>query len=82
MKSTNGKLVLGILGGVAAGAVLGILFAPDKGTKTRKKILDKGKGYRDDFKHKFDDLYEEVSDKYEGLLNSAKEMVSKTENKV
>ena len=33
-----GKVFLGVLAGVAAGAVLGILFAPDKGSKTRKKI--------------------------------------------
>ena len=34
----SGKLVLGLLAGLAAGAVLGILFAPEKGTETRLKI--------------------------------------------
>ena len=33
--------------GVAAGAILGILFAPDKGSETRRKISDKGKDYAD-----------------------------------
>jgi len=32
------KLLLGILAGAAAGTVLGILIAPDKGAKTRKKL--------------------------------------------
>ena len=38
--SNEGNTVLGILAGTAIGAVLGILYAPDKGTNTRKKIAD------------------------------------------
>ena len=34
MKTKN--TLIGILSGIAAGALLGILFAPDKGSKTRK----------------------------------------------
>ena len=39
----NGKILLGVLAGAAAGATLGILFAPKKGSVTRKKIIKKGK---------------------------------------
>ncbi|MBL7807374.1 MAG: YtxH domain-containing protein, partial [Saprospiraceae bacterium] len=38
---TTGKIVLSIAAGVAAGAILGILFAPAKGVDTRKKIVQK-----------------------------------------
>jgi gas vesicle protein len=44
MEST-GKIVAGVLAGVAVGAVLGLLFAPDKGSHTRQKISDSMKGF-------------------------------------
>jgi gas vesicle protein len=77
----SSKVVLGILGGVAAGALMGILFAPEKGSKTRKKIADKSKGFADDMKGKFEELYVDVTDKYENLLQDAKGLVSKNEVK-
>ncbi|MCL4481924.1 MAG: YtxH domain-containing protein, partial [Bacteroidetes bacterium] len=38
----TGKVLLGVLAGVAAGALIGILFAPAKGSRTRRRILKKG----------------------------------------
>jgi gas vesicle protein len=37
----SGKVVLGVLAGIATGAILGILFVPAKGTEKRKKICKK-----------------------------------------
>lgn len=51
--TNTGKILLGIAAGVAAGAVLGILFAPDKGSETREKIKQKGKEFSDGMKEKF-----------------------------
>ncbi|MFC6876714.1 YtxH domain-containing protein [Flavobacterium myungsuense] len=73
----SGKVILGVVSGIAVGAVLGVLFAPEKGSKTRRKILETGKEYTDNLKEKFSDLYEDVSNKYENLLEDAKEYVTK-----
>jgi gas vesicle protein len=54
MKTT--KILLGILAGVAGGAILGILFAPEKGSKTRRNIAFKGINYAEDVKDSFEDL--------------------------
>ena len=71
-----GKTALGIVLGIGVGALLGVLFAPAKGSKTRRRIMDKGQDFADDLKGKFDGLYEEVSNKYDSLLEDAKEVVN------
>jgi len=46
----NSKVVVALLVGIAAGAALGILFAPDKGTETRDKLTDSLKKLGDSIK--------------------------------
>ena len=76
MKSVNSNLALGLLGGLAVGAILGILFAPDKGSETRKKIADKGKDYADDLKSKYDTLLGSVTRKYENLFQEGEGLLA------
>lgn len=75
----NNQVILGVLGGLAAGALLGILFAPDKGSNTRKMLLDKGEGYADDLKNKFTDMYASASNKFNGTMKEAKDFADKVE---
>lgn len=69
---SSGKVILGVLAGVAVGAAIGILFAPDKGEETRKKMSEKGQGYVDDLEQKFNDLISRAKNKFE----EAEEQVS------
>jgi gas vesicle protein len=55
-----GALLLGATVGGIVGAALGILFAPDKGDETRKKLLAKGGDLSNDINDKFIDLVQEV----------------------
>ncbi|MFD2519091.1 YtxH domain-containing protein [Salinimicrobium flavum] len=62
-----GKILLGILSGAAAGAAVGILFAPKKGTDTRRRIADKSNEYMYDTKSKFNDLADNLSHRYDSV---------------
>ena len=61
----SGKVLVSVLAGVAAGALLGVLYAPKKGSDTRKKISKKGEDYVDVIKEKFDEFIESLSEKYD-----------------
>jgi len=69
----NSKILVALAAGVAAGAVLGILFAPDKGSGTRKKIVDGGKKITDDVKNRFGKGMEKLNDLKDGLKEKVEE---------
>lgn len=73
MKTSN--VLVGIIGGFAAGAVLGILFAPDKGVNTRKKIASKGNDLKDNVKSSFNDFLTSVEDQYHSMSSKAENIV-------
>jgi gas vesicle protein len=78
----SGKVVLGVLAGVAVGAVLGILLAPEKGSVTRSQILGKGEDYADRLSKKFEGLMETASKNYDEMLHTAGELSAKGKAKL
>ena len=65
--SDTGKVLGALVLGAAAGAVLGLLFAPEKGSELRSKIKDGA-----------DDLLGQLTDK----INEGKETLSELKDKV
>jgi gas vesicle protein len=57
---TTGKALLGVLAGLAAGAVIGILVAPDKGDRLRKNISKKSEDLADAIDEKIDEKFNEL----------------------
>lgn len=76
---SSGKVVLGLLAGVAAGALAGILFAPANGKETRSKIMEKGEDYADSLKDKLNDLIDKTTQKFDKVK---KEVTDYSEKKM
>lgn len=73
MKPSN--VVIGIVSGFAAGALVGILFAPDKGSNTRKKIAQKSRDLKDNVKDSFNNFLTSVEDQYQHLVSKTTDVV-------
>ncbi len=50
----NTKVMLALFGGLVAGAALGILLAPEKGSETRRKIAEAAKKFGARLKEELD----------------------------
>lgn len=72
----NSNVLLGVLGGVAIGAVLGVLFAPAKGSETRKKIADKGGDLTDSFKDSVNKLSEKIAQTVDGFKSETNDFIA------
>lgn len=92
MGDSTGKAILGFLVGAAAGAAVGVLFAPDKGTKTRKRIARQADDISsnvmesvneniDDLKNYVTQMVDDVKDKYTKIEKDVKDNSEKIKSK-
>ncbi len=65
----------GLIIGGAIGALAGLLFAPEAGDETRKKLVDKTKEISEDLSEKFEDLKETITDVLEDVKKTGSEVL-------
>jgi gas vesicle protein len=97
MSRDSGKILGALFAGAIIGAGVGILFAPDKGSKTREKLKDGFDDAKYDLKDKFNALSdnlknsilnkkEDVEGNYENIVSSlshkTEDVISFLENKL
>lgn len=70
------KVLLGVLAGAATGAAIGLLFAPDKGRSTRRKIVDKGEGILSNIEQIMNGYVNMINKKMENLKSDVTEVSS------
>ena len=73
--NNTGKLIGALIVGAAIGGALGILFAPHKGSETRRRILAQGEDLTDGMKEKFNDFLEEIKKEVETVKEKASEFM-------
>ena len=80
--TTNTKIILGIVGAAAAGALIGMLVAPEKGSELRGRIKAKA----GDFASEIADLFAAGKEKLgmvkDNIMDEAGNLKSEAQNKV
>ncbi len=87
MGKGTSNAIIGFMAGAAAGTLLGILYAPEKGAKTRKKILKQSQRLTsevtgnineqvDNMKEHINDFVEDAKSKFNNLEKGLKDKLS------
>ncbi|MBD1427410.1 YtxH domain-containing protein [Sphingobacterium arenae] len=76
----NSKIVTALLAGFAAGAIVGLLFAPDKGSETRDKINESLSDLGDAIKERAEEQFGQLSELKDKLIGLVTSKVSEMES--
>lgn len=79
--NNNVKVLLGFTVGAAAGALTGLLMAPQSGKKTRKMISSESDKFKDTMGDMVADTLKEAKSKYNDLLEDYTDLSRKTISK-
>ncbi|TKC12510.1 YtxH domain-containing protein [Pedobacter polaris] len=76
----NSKVLVALLAGLAAGAALGLLFAPEKGTETRDKLGQSLKDFGDSIKDRAADEINNLTSLKDKVVDSIKSKLRDAED--
>lgn len=79
---STSKVLLGVAVGIAAGAMAGLLMAPDSGYNTRRKLSAKGQDMVDDLKGKFNDFIDGFMSQVETIKDEAHDVADRAKSKI
>lgn len=76
--SNTSRTLLGLAAAFAAGAAIGILYAPDRGDRTRRRLARRGRLMYDDMQN----AYEEGKDTLEDMRNTLKDNLERVNDEI
>ncbi|ETZ21594.1 hypothetical protein N824_27130 [Pedobacter sp. V48] len=82
MPTDKSGAIVGLLAGLAVGAVIGVLFAPDSGKRTRERISDKALDLADNVKDGFHSIKDNISNGKQSLGGLKNQVVDNVKTKV
>jgi gas vesicle protein len=75
----NSKVLVGLLAGLAAGAALGLLFAPEKGSETRDRLSQSLKDLGDAIRDRAEDEINNLGNLKDKVVTSVKSKLRQSE---
>lgn len=75
--TTKSKVILGLVGAAAAGVIVGLLIAPEKGTDMRRKVGDTAT----DWAGRLTDLFNSAKSEVDNLSRQGAKMAGEAANK-
>ncbi|RKD18215.1 hypothetical protein BCY91_15525 [Pelobium manganitolerans] len=76
----NSRTLIALLAGVAAGAALGLLFAPEKGADTRDKLSESLKNLGDSIRERAASEIDNLSDFKDKVVSKIKDKIKTEED--